>query len=75
MTNCPNCGAPIVANKCEYCGTVFTSSPVPSAKVGYCTETITYLRLKNQLLQRQIELDHLYTEALNAMKKYGYHFG
>lgn len=23
MTNCPNCGAPIVADKCEYCGTVF----------------------------------------------------
>lgn len=23
MTNCPNCGAPIVADQCEYCGTVF----------------------------------------------------
>lgn len=22
MTNCPNCGAPIVAPVCEYCGTV-----------------------------------------------------
>lgn len=21
--NCPNCGAPIVGDKCEYCGTVF----------------------------------------------------
>lgn len=21
--NCPNCGAPITAEKCEYCGTVF----------------------------------------------------
>ena len=21
--NCPNCGAPIVGEKCEYCGTVF----------------------------------------------------
>lgn len=23
MTNCPNCGAPITKNKCEYCGTIF----------------------------------------------------
>lgn len=23
MINCPNCGAPIVAAKCEYCGTRF----------------------------------------------------
>lgn len=22
-TNCPNCGAPIDSEKCEYCGTVF----------------------------------------------------
>ena len=22
-SNCPNCGAPIVGNKCEYCGTIF----------------------------------------------------
>lgn len=23
MTNCPNCGAVITGDKCEYCGTVF----------------------------------------------------
>ena len=23
ISNCPNCGAPIIGNKCEYCGTVF----------------------------------------------------
>lgn len=23
MSNCPNCGAPIVGPSCEYCGTVF----------------------------------------------------
>lgn len=23
MTNCPNCGAPITGDVCEYCGTVF----------------------------------------------------
>lgn len=23
MTNCPNCGAPLKGNRCEYCGTRF----------------------------------------------------
>lgn len=23
FTNCPNCGSPIVSDKCEYCGTTF----------------------------------------------------
>lgn len=23
ISNCPNCGAQIVGNKCEYCGTIF----------------------------------------------------
>jgi len=23
LLNCPNCGAPVTAEKCEYCGTVF----------------------------------------------------
>lgn len=23
MSNCPNCGAPIVGPSCEYCGTIF----------------------------------------------------
>lgn len=25
MTNCPNCGAPVVSSQCEYCGTVFVT--------------------------------------------------
>ena len=23
FTNCPNCGSPVVLDKCEYCGTTF----------------------------------------------------
>jgi hypothetical protein len=30
-TNCPNCGAPIVGSKCEYCGTVFASHDTTSS--------------------------------------------
>lgn len=28
MYSCPNCGAPITGPKCEYCGTVFESTPI-----------------------------------------------
>lgn len=26
MTNCPNCGAPLVGGRCEYCGTLSPES-------------------------------------------------
>lgn len=26
MTNCPNCGAPVIGRRCEYCETVFSES-------------------------------------------------
>lgn len=28
MTNCPNCGAVITGDKCEYCGTLFKQPDV-----------------------------------------------
>lgn len=30
MTNCPNCGAPLVGGRCEYCGTL---SPEAEEKI------------------------------------------
>lgn len=34
MTNCPNCGAPIIGRICEYCGTVhWQDSPVSGSAV------------------------------------------
>lgn len=30
MTNCPNCGAPIISFQCEYCGTRFAEKDVSS---------------------------------------------
>ena len=34
MTNCPNCGAPIIGRICEYCGTVhWRDSPVSGSAV------------------------------------------
>ena len=59
MTNCPNCGAVITGNECEYCGTVFRRSP-----------DIVDLHLENELLCQQIQLKSLYEEALRAMRLY-----
>lgn len=51
--NCPNCGAPITGDKCEYCGTVFRikehkevtryvdSEPVTSADDGLKVQCIS----------------------------------
>lgn len=65
-TNCPNCGAIIDGPKCEYCGTVFSNHASP------CRE-LKKLELDNILLRQRIEMDrlnHLYTEALQAMRRY-----
>jgi hypothetical protein len=35
MTNCPNCGAPIVGDKCGYCGTHFTCTGVKHQRYVY----------------------------------------
>lgn len=35
MTNCPNCGAPIQGDICEYCGTVFNK---PSGNAAIAEE-------------------------------------
>ena len=63
MTNCPNCGAPIVASKCEYCGTVFRNAiPLNSAR--------TFLELENEYLKCHISVQQLYDEAIFAMRAY-----
>lgn len=43
-TNCPNCGAPIKGNRCEYCGTVF----------GPTNDDLDSLR--KELRQKELEL-------------------
>lgn len=32
MTNCPNCGAPVTAPQCEYCGSIVNPRIEPSGK-------------------------------------------
>lgn len=43
MANCPNCGAPIVADQCEYCGTVFRTLIKCSHDALKCHETVERL--------------------------------
>lgn len=63
MTNCPNCGAPIVADQCEYCGTVF-----------HKPEKIELLEAKTKYLEQQITINQLYMAAIEAMRSYGKYY-
>lgn len=60
MANCPNCGAPITSNKCEYCGTVHRRG------VSYYES----LKRENDAINSAIKVNELYTEALIAMRHY-----
>lgn len=37
MTNCPNCGAPAVGSRCEYCGTPLEARTQEQAAPGRIT--------------------------------------
>ena len=69
MTNCPNCGAPIVSHKCEYCGTIF-SKPAPDNRYVSCKE-IELLESMNACLKQQVVVKELCMSALKAMRSYG----
>lgn len=40
--NCPNCGAPITGDKCEYCGTIFYD--FANINIG----DVSYIRMKHR---------------------------
>lgn len=98
--NCPNCGAPIIAPVCDYCGTRHWGfegvSGHPASKVtqllnqGLITaneargmlglrrleQTRSELeyeltKAKMQFLNDQHEMKRLYSEAIDAMRRYG----
>ena len=58
MINCPNCGAPIKGNVCEYCGTVF--------KDRY------YLEITQQQTEFALQqtLDHLLAHGIMSVQEY-----
>lgn len=63
MTNCPNCGAPIVASQCEYCGTMFPEYHSPS-------KARTLLELETEFIKHQMAVMQLYEDAIRAMRSY-----
>lgn len=75
MTNCPNCGAPIVAAKCEYCGTVFSNLPQFDTQRSCVIGDINLLKSINRHLEQQIMIEELYTSVLKAMRNYGGQYG
>lgn len=73
--NCPNCGAPIESDICEYCGTRFRKkNDVISRFTGLSQER---LKLENELLAAKTrmiadreQIKVLYKEALKTMRSY-----
>lgn len=72
MTNCPNCGAPITAEKCAYCGTVildFAAIQVgaPSYVKFKLGDTYICTRLVVTALEVEPQSETVtYTDALGA---------
>lgn len=61
QTNCPNCGAPIHDEVCEYCGTrLFRTN----------NKNIEYLRTELKTFEDRKKCEELYYEALKAMRNY-----
>lgn len=65
MTNCPNCGAPITSSACEYCGTVHRRSRESD-------DMVALLKHANDCIQKSIDMQALYDEAIYAMRGYSY---
>ena len=63
ISNCPNCGAPIVGNKCEYCGTIFDNISLNYNQIL----NHQYEQLKQ--VQRSLEVQLATEELLNHIKE------
>ena len=58
MTNCPNCGAPITGDQCEYCRTIFRDIRIEVEKIT----------LKQELLVSSKMTEELYANTIKAIK-------
>ena len=72
MTNCPNCGAPIAAEKCPYCGTVFLDfAAIQVGAPSYVKFKVGDTYIIARLVVDNLEIDSrqdtaTYTDALGA---------
>lgn len=76
MSNCPNCGAPIVGNKCEYCGTIFNDIQEKyqfsqEQENLYCRLDLLYkldqLDIDKKKLEYQLAYDNLVADTKQKM--------
>lgn len=65
MTNCPNCGAPLVGGRCEYCGTLSPESEERIQEIRRQIDETSWLISQSEFLFR---LPFRYTPR-NAQKK------
>ena len=81
ISNCPNCGAAIVGNKCEYCGTIFNDIQ-EKYQFNHEQEDL-YLRIdllhkldqldiEKRNLEYQLAYDNLVADIKQRMMNLGY---
>ena len=68
MTNCPNCGAPVTAHICEYCGTTLSNK---HSSVDFDNKCNELLKAKTRRLIDSSQLTTIYEKAIRAMRRYG----
>lgn len=47
--NCPNCGAPITGNKCDYCGTVFKVDETDFETIPIYADNFPFMTVKRRV--------------------------
>lgn len=62
ISNCPNCGAPIVGNKCEYCGTIFNGQEDLYLRLDLLHK-IGQLKIKKRNLEYQLAYDKIIADT------------
>ena len=70
MMNCPNCGALITGDRCEYCGTIFQTNTIFNNLYhsGCWDDTYYRLNISNQIDRLEMERRNLeYQLALNQL--------
>lgn len=71
--NCPNCGAPITGDKCEYCGTVFRFQEKKNDDVILYADGVEFARSEaKEITEKKIRIASKLLEmgiSINAARK------
>lgn len=61
VRSCPNCGAPVKGEVCEYCDSVFSHTPV---------ESIVKIQTEIDALTFSERMTNIYNESILAMRRF-----